>query len=275
MSLPYRQFPEETFEVSFNEGQLVNHTGPICRICFEAQADDNLLITPCKCTGSVKFIHEECLKAWLLSKQTDLKTVTCELCLAKFSMNFKFELKIAPCANCGDSIAHWFFLPLLVSVFTILVLMICIIIARIDLIKDVRYAALLLLACLVSTLMIVYLFITSIREAVFIEEISEWHILSVEPPSKELGKADEDSTDLPMKQLAVQTEILQVPGKMKIGSKVIRSPLLQSQSLSPIRRDGRVVGYATSFKFPILHSEGRDADSDSFHVVFTENPEPQ
>jgi E3 ubiquitin-protein ligase MARCH1/8 len=27
------------------------------------------LISPCKCKGSVKFIHEECLKTWILEKQ--------------------------------------------------------------------------------------------------------------------------------------------------------------------------------------------------------------
>ena len=34
----------------------------ICRICFETETDNNLLIKPCKCTGSMQHVHENCLK---------------------------------------------------------------------------------------------------------------------------------------------------------------------------------------------------------------------
>lgn len=40
-----------------------------CRICFEhRQKDKNPLISICSCTGSVKFIHLNCLKQWLKTK---------------------------------------------------------------------------------------------------------------------------------------------------------------------------------------------------------------
>ena len=42
-------------KVEFNEDN-------ICRICMEADSKDLPLIAPCKCSGTVKFIHEECLK---------------------------------------------------------------------------------------------------------------------------------------------------------------------------------------------------------------------
>ena len=34
----------------------------MCRICFEDENDNNPLINPCKCNGSIRFVHEECLK---------------------------------------------------------------------------------------------------------------------------------------------------------------------------------------------------------------------
>ena len=34
----------------------------IGRICMEPNSRDMPLISPCKCAGSVKYIHEECLK---------------------------------------------------------------------------------------------------------------------------------------------------------------------------------------------------------------------
>mmetsp|Transcript_15699 Transcript_15699/g.28646 ORF Transcript_15699/g.28646 Transcript_15699/m.28646 type:complete len:282 (-) Transcript_15699:536-1381(-) len=280
MAKAYNKFPDETFEESCNHGQSVrvSCTDPICRICFELQSDENALITPCKCTGSVKYIHEECLKAWLLSKQTDLKQVTCELCMSKFGMKFKFELKLAPCSNCDENIAHWFFLPLLISVFTMLVLIVCVIIARIDAVKEEKkFTVVLLITCIVSCLMIVYLFVNSIKEAVFVEELCEWRILSQTPAEKEL-----DITAAPLSQANVmppRKEIMQVPNKIRIGNKTIRAPVLSSNTLSPVQKGGRVVGYTSRFNSPEHSQQSSQRGGDRFasqsardqHVVFTDN----
>lgn len=62
-----------------------------CRICFSGEfADDNPLISPCDCIGSMKYIHIQCIKSWLRSKlqtKTTSSTVsyywndmTCEVC---------------------------------------------------------------------------------------------------------------------------------------------------------------------------------------------------
>lgn len=43
--------------------------GDICRICqMSSASSDNLLIEPCKCTGSLQYVHQECMKKWLQSK---------------------------------------------------------------------------------------------------------------------------------------------------------------------------------------------------------------
>ena len=41
-----------------------------CRICFCEGGFDGLnpLISPCKCSGSVKYIHLNCLRKWLTTK---------------------------------------------------------------------------------------------------------------------------------------------------------------------------------------------------------------
>lgn len=36
---------------------------PICRICMDIETKTNILLHPCKCKGTMKHIHEECLKA--------------------------------------------------------------------------------------------------------------------------------------------------------------------------------------------------------------------
>ena len=67
-----------------------------CRVCFcEGNFDGkNPLISPCNCTGSVKYIHLNCLRKWLTSKvnmkcsQTNniycysFKSLECEICKA-------------------------------------------------------------------------------------------------------------------------------------------------------------------------------------------------
>ena len=68
-----------------------------CRICYSGDAeDDNPLIHPCSCIGSMKYIHYKCLKYWLeknyykleyklgLIRRYRYKEPECELCKSKF-----------------------------------------------------------------------------------------------------------------------------------------------------------------------------------------------
>jgi len=77
----------------------------MCRIC---QAEDNTienpLVSPCKCAGSIKYIHVQCMRAWFKSKlisrvirnttSYSIKGLECELCKQKFSMNIDHNGKI-------------------------------------------------------------------------------------------------------------------------------------------------------------------------------------
>lgn len=36
-----------------------------CRICRLSASDDRPLFTPCKCSGSIKHVHQDCLMSWL------------------------------------------------------------------------------------------------------------------------------------------------------------------------------------------------------------------
>ncbi|XP_062972565.1 E3 ubiquitin-protein ligase MARCHF7 isoform X5 [Elgaria multicarinata webbii] len=66
--------------------------GDLCRICqMSTTSANNLLIEPCKCTGSLQYVHQECMKKWLQSKinsGSSLEAVTtCELCKEKLHLN--------------------------------------------------------------------------------------------------------------------------------------------------------------------------------------------
>lgn len=51
-----------------------------CRICRGEASPQQPLYYPCKCSGSIKFVHQECLKEWLSHSQKKY----CELCKTSF-----------------------------------------------------------------------------------------------------------------------------------------------------------------------------------------------
>ena len=64
---------------------------PVCRICLMEESEvDNPLFAPCKCAGSMRFIHHGCLKTWFgnkrIMKVSNIvttyfwKNLECELC---------------------------------------------------------------------------------------------------------------------------------------------------------------------------------------------------
>lgn len=66
-------------------------SGATCRICRGDGTDDNPLFHPCKCKGSIKYIHESCLMEWISSKNVDISkpgtTADCDIC--HYPINFR------------------------------------------------------------------------------------------------------------------------------------------------------------------------------------------
>ncbi|SCV04411.1 LAME_0H18228g1_1 [Lachancea meyersii CBS 8951] len=58
--------------------------GATCRICRGEHSADQPLFHPCKCRGSIKYIHESCLMEWVASKNVDLSRpgseIKCDIC---------------------------------------------------------------------------------------------------------------------------------------------------------------------------------------------------
>ena len=52
----------------FTQGEIDN-LEKSCRICLQEGRlkDDDHFIAPCGCSGSLKFVHESCIKKWLAS----------------------------------------------------------------------------------------------------------------------------------------------------------------------------------------------------------------
>ncbi|KAM8938984.1 E3 ubiquitin-protein ligase MARCHF1 isoform 2-T2 [Pelodytes ibericus] len=59
----------------------------VCRICHCEGDEENPLITPCSCTGTLRFVHQSCLHQWIKSSDTRC----CELCKYDFVMETKLK----------------------------------------------------------------------------------------------------------------------------------------------------------------------------------------
>eukprot|EP00386_Alphamonas_edax_P006675 GDKI01021532.1.p1 GENE.GDKI01021532.1~~GDKI01021532.1.p1 ORF type:complete len:277 (-),score=26.61 GDKI01021532.1:21-851(-) len=61
-------------------GSEVERFEPVCRICAGG-SDEGELIAPCKCTGSIQWIHRECLDKWRINSSVNPQNlVRCEVC---------------------------------------------------------------------------------------------------------------------------------------------------------------------------------------------------
>ncbi|KFB40399.1 AGAP007174-PA-like protein [Anopheles sinensis] len=67
--------------------QVSQSSGDICRICHCESDTLNPLLTPCYCSGSLKFVHQTCLQQWLTASETS----ACELCKFPFIMHTKIK----------------------------------------------------------------------------------------------------------------------------------------------------------------------------------------
>ena len=65
--------------------QLEVEPGATCRFCFEGEGE---LIVPCKCSGSQKYVHRECLCTWLQHAHGSSlsNTVECRVCQQPFKL---------------------------------------------------------------------------------------------------------------------------------------------------------------------------------------------
>uniref|UniRef100_A0A3Q3WG65 RING-type E3 ubiquitin transferase n=1 Tax=Mola mola TaxID=94237 RepID=A0A3Q3WG65_MOLML len=72
---------------SFSRTSVSPSSQDICRICHCEEDDESPLITPCHCTGSLRFVHQSCLQQWIKSSDTRC----CELCKYEFIMETKLK----------------------------------------------------------------------------------------------------------------------------------------------------------------------------------------
>ena len=89
-----------------------NKTKRVCRVCYtDDNTEDSPLIQPCRCSGSMKYIHLACLRKWIdtqlcvkIESNDDyacyvMKSIECELCKAKFPDMIRHNGKLHTLTN--------------------------------------------------------------------------------------------------------------------------------------------------------------------------------
>ena len=57
-----------------------------CRFCFEESEQEDLF-TPCKCSGTAKFVHRHCLEEWRSQDINSINYLKCQECLFDYEIS--------------------------------------------------------------------------------------------------------------------------------------------------------------------------------------------
>jgi hypothetical protein len=68
----------------------------ICRFCFDKEESENPLIDPCKCTGSMKYVHVQCIQQWRSHTINREWMYKCQLCLSDFAIYLRWRKEQMP-----------------------------------------------------------------------------------------------------------------------------------------------------------------------------------
>ncbi|XP_067123817.1 uncharacterized protein [Centruroides vittatus] len=106
-----------------------DHGGPICKICHTVGRDDDPLISPCRCSGTMQYIHCGCLMRWLeISCKRSRKPPSCELCQYQYHWHKKFKVRHWQFPHCSrrDITLHiMFFLSVIVMIACATITILC------------------------------------------------------------------------------------------------------------------------------------------------------
>ena len=58
--------------------------------------ENNPLISPCLCTGSIRYIHNDCLKKWIVAQKISVFDAKCEICKTAYNIDFIADSGIEP-----------------------------------------------------------------------------------------------------------------------------------------------------------------------------------
>lgn len=86
---------------------------PICRICHMPSEERAELISPCRCAGTMQYIHTACLMHWIeVSSRRSKRPPCCELCQYQYQRHKSFRVGrwVVPAVSTRDKVLHSVFI---------------------------------------------------------------------------------------------------------------------------------------------------------------------
>lgn len=176
-----------------------------CRICFELEKNRKKIIFPCNCTGSMKYVHEECLKLWILSSNQDLKSAQCDICKQNFAIELVMKQKCS-CENFNNECLNIIIFPIFILIISAVLSIVLALFVnevqnnKLDS-KEIVYYSLVIIACLIILGLLVCIYYKTMKRSFCIMKMDDWHIKSAF--KLRLG----DFTELNKTVDVVQTEV--------------------------------------------------------------------
>jgi hypothetical protein len=188
---------EEGMRISVNSKDLEKEKekAEICRICYEPAQETKLLIHPCKCAGSLKYIHEDYLKIWLLSLKKNFDDRKCELCQCSFIMEYKMVNSASFKEILKQSIATCVFMPILALIFAMILAIIYFLTQKYfssgatD--EEKVYSLAIISVCAVAGIIILLLLLCMIKSAFIKKKVTDWKILNQEVETDETERVQD------------------------------------------------------------------------------------
>ncbi|CAG9313781.1 unnamed protein product [Blepharisma stoltei] len=235
------------------EANFDQSTENTCRICYEIADDENPLISPCKCSGSMKYIHEHCLKIWLLSIDEDLDKGKCDICKVEFIMDFEIVTECS-CTKIKEGTGSYILPPILLLALAILAFLIFFLISKISFSENNQfYIVFLLTICAIISVIIFLILIRSIKRTFLITNLKNWTIYSQDFKNEEKETIENSMsviTDSPGIDNEGQNVII-ISKSPRVKGKPIVLPQINTNNLIPIMQDDQIVGYKSRQSSPV------------------------
>ncbi|XP_054161901.1 E3 ubiquitin-protein ligase MARCHF8-like [Oppia nitens] len=100
-------------EMTVSTDSLSDPNSPMCKICHMNAKDNDPLISPCRCSGTMQYMHCGCLMRWLeITSKKSRKPLSCELCQYQYQWHKKFKVSHWQFPHCSrnDKILHSLFM---------------------------------------------------------------------------------------------------------------------------------------------------------------------
>jgi hypothetical protein len=182
----------------------------LCRYCLDTELPANRLISPCACKGSMKFVHEDCLKVWISLQPSSADSHKCDLCKTELKIEMKFS-RHCSFKNFGKHCFKILTFPVLIVFITCVYITVLVYLIKGNIqgslkLSETLYLLLILCSCFTLVTAMTVMLYRSIRDGCCEKKIMVWNIL--EP---EVEKEEDDSpaqTEISIRKMSDYTKDL-------------------------------------------------------------------